>query len=125
MPVEAERTTGATKAKELTFGKFAAILLGPAAVLLAAFVLFSLMSCGDDCETVIAGVMVWAVLSTLVVAIRFGLYGVIDLARSMSQKHTDSERSKMFKRGGFRLGVAAVLVVIAYICFVSQIQFGA
>lgn len=60
MGTEAENAVGdSTGAKELTVGKFAAILFGPAAILLAVFVAVSLLSCGDNCETVIAGVVFW------------------------------------------------------------------
>lgn len=110
--------------KELTFGKFAAILLGPAVVLLVAFTGFSLATCSPDCEAEIGGATILGWLATLVVAIRFGIYGLIDLGASVSQKYVQTERRDRIKRGVLRLGFAAALVMVAFVWLVSQLRFG-
>ena len=60
MSIETDNTTSeSVGAKEITLGKFAAILLGPAAFLLTVFTITSLISCGGDCEAETAGVICW------------------------------------------------------------------
>ena len=109
--------------KELTLGKFAAMLLGPALLLLVGFAVFSLANCGEDCESELAGANLLGLLVTLVVASRFGIYGVLDLSAAVSQKHSQTERGHRLKRGAFRLGLAMVLILVAYVWLVSQLYF--